>query len=145
MLLFHFHTLHANALWKVPSRFPPRGTEGGGGERLGPDGTFQPSRVSLSPGEWPQAPSRCLLGLDPQVEAGTLSPRAMGADDGRGLRALERPGQDARALLQPPPRKFWSGAWSRGFLSVLSAAPWGNPKSFIRCPPSGSAFQVCAG
>lgn len=36
MLLFHFHTLHANALWKVPSRFPPRGTERGGGGEAGP-------------------------------------------------------------------------------------------------------------
>ena len=31
MLLFHFHTLHANALWKVPSLFPPGRTEGGRG------------------------------------------------------------------------------------------------------------------
>ena len=31
MLLFHFHTLHANALWKVPSRIPPRRREGGRG------------------------------------------------------------------------------------------------------------------
>lgn len=34
MLLFHFHTLHANALWKVPSRFPPCAARG---EEAGPE------------------------------------------------------------------------------------------------------------
>lgn len=35
--------------------------------------------------------------------------------------------------------------WVPGFLSVLSAAPRGNPGTFIRCPTTLLAFQVCAG
>lgn len=40
MFLFHFHTLHANALWKVPSQFPPQRKGRGGwfvGGEVGPE------------------------------------------------------------------------------------------------------------
>ena len=55
MLLFPFHTLHANALWKVPSEFPPGRSEGG--KRLGRNRRLQPHRGSASPWERPRPPS----------------------------------------------------------------------------------------
>lgn len=142
MLLFHFHTLHANALWKVPSEFPPGRSEGG--KRLGRNRRLQPQSVRVSPG----ATWTSLL-RPPGADPGGRPWDPLPARPRRRhllwpARSAEF-GQDAGAQLQPPPRKFWSGARSPGFLSVLSAAPRGNPETFIRCPTTLLAFQVCAG
>lgn len=141
MLLFHLHTLHANALWKVPSQFPPSGTEGGRGwARV--EGSIQ--AVSASPRGKPPAPSRCPQGPDQHQRRRGPRPAPAETAGCSGLHALES--SFARcALLQPPPRKFWSGARSPGFLSVLSTALRGNPETSIGCPMSQLAFQVCTG
>ena len=111
MLLFHFHTLHANALWKVPSRIPPRRREGGRG-RAGMEGS------SLTGSASPRGvASTCLpLPAGSGPSGGGLGPspwRTMRAEAGPGLRAPGSSEREALALLQPPPRKFWSGARSR--------------------------------
>lgn len=117
-LLFHFHTLPANALWKVPSEFPPGRTEGGGeggterdggGERLGRNRRSQPDSLSASPWGRPPTPSGC-------GHRGRTRDPPPGRPRSTGLRGPARSassGQDARAGLQPPPRKFWSGAGSQ--------------------------------
>lgn len=88
MLLFHFHTLHANALWKVPSRFPlgrPTGEEAGLEWKV-PASQGMPlpgGGLSLLP------PAACLVrtqGLGPE----TLSQRAPGS---RRLLWPARPGE----------------------------------------------------
>lgn len=134
-LLFHFHTLHANALWKVPSRFPPRGSKGGRGWAR-----MEGSSLTVSACPWgkPPVPSDTSpVQTHPGADQGP-SPSCL------GLQALESSLQDAHALLQPPPRKFWSGAVSQSFLSVLFVALGGNPESFIGCPMSLLALQVHA-
>ena len=147
MLLFHFHTLHANALWKVPSQFPPQRREGwgGGGKRLGRNGRFQPDSVSFSQRGRPQPPSCCWLGLDPWVGAGVPLPARPWEQTSARTCALWRLLSRMPCSAPASPEEVLVRRWVPGFLSVLSTAPRGNPKTFIRGPTSLMAFQVCAG
>lgn len=142
MLLFHFHTLHANALWKVPSRIPPRRRDGGRG-RAGMEGS------SLAGSASPRGvASTCLplpAGSGPSGGAWDPLPAH---DASRGRPGPARSGEFwARCSRSAPasPEEVLVRRSVPGFLSVLSAAPRGNPERFIRCPTSLSAFQVCAG
>lgn len=58
----------------------------------------------------PPAACRVRTGCRAQEPSPSAPP---GAGICSGLRALESSGQDARAGLRPPPRKFWSGAGSQ--------------------------------
>lgn len=97
-LLFHFHTLPANALWKVPSEFPPGRTEGGGrgeqrgrGEGRGWAGIEGPSLTvcqRLPGGGLPPPPA-----ADTGVGPGTLPQGAPGAQVCAGPRALRALGR----------------------------------------------------
>lgn len=148
MFLFHFHTLHANALWKVPSQFPPQRKGRGGwfvGGEVGPEWKVPVWQCqSASPWGRLQPPAVHWVWTH-QSGLGSLFQWAPGS---RAVLWPVRSGEfwaGCRALLQPPPRKFWSGARSRASCLYSPQPRGGNPKTFIRGPTSLMAFQVCAG
>lgn len=134
MLLFHFHTQHANALWKVPSRFPPGHSKGGRGW-VGMEG-FSPRYQPLPRGGLNLTPAACPVqtqGSGTFWEQTTALACALWRVLGRML-----------ALCSSLPRGSSGQALGPGFLSVLSAASPGNPQTFYLLPNDPVGFSsVC--
>lgn len=142
MLLFHFHTLHANALWKVPSRFPPGRREGGRGW-AGMEG----SSLAGSASPWGIASTSLPLPAESGPTGGGPGPsaRALGKPTTRSAGALWRVLGRMLVLCSSLPRGSSGQALGSRASCLYSSQPrGGTPESSNRCPTSPSTFQVRA-
>lgn len=141
MLLFHFHTLHANALWKVPSRFPPRGTEGGGGRGWAPMERSSPAGSASPRGNGLKRPPAACWAWTPRSRPGP-SPRARWEPTTAGACALWSVLGRMLVLCSSLPRGSSGQALGPGASCLYSPQPRGEiPRALSAAHRAGRLFK----
>lgn len=143
MLLFHFHTLHANPLWKVPSR-SLLGTARE--EEAGPEWKVPAWQGQLLSGGLrgkPPPPSSCVQGTDPRV--GTLLQHVSGAGCCFGLRRSRAFCAGCACSPAASPEEVLVRRWVPRLPVCTLRSPAGKSRELCRLPNEPVGFSSARG